>query len=115
MLSVATQQRYDTELQAYLRATGLQASDLAKPRPKKKEPIKPTIPTIPVCRPMLVSSAAGDQPSDGLPPFSLVWSRIPDGGEAGAVHFASNLRNESTAVSVNAATGQGAFLLAPFG
>jgi len=32
------QMAYDEELRAYLKATGLTASDLVKPKPKKKDP-----------------------------------------------------------------------------
>jgi hypothetical protein len=110
------QQRYDTELQAYLRATGLQASDLSKPRPKKKEPIKPSLSSIPAGRQVMssdVSSGVAMLPPDGLPPFSLVWSRGQD-GENGSTQLGTNGTVDNTLASANNA-GSSAFLLAPFG
>lgn len=116
MFYLLIQQRYDTELQAYLRATGLQASDLSKPRPKKKEPVKPTLSSVPASRQVMPSDASGGVtmvPPDGLPPFSLVWSRGQD-GENSATQLGSNGTVENALASASI-TGSGAFLLAPFG
>jgi hypothetical protein len=52
-------------------------------------------------------------PPDGLPPFSLVWSRGPD-GESTSTQLGSNGTVDNSIASANNA-GAGAFLLTPFG
>jgi hypothetical protein len=94
------QARYDGELQTYLKATGLQASDLAKPKGKKPRPAAPQTtsaqPRPPqtmtaegaavnyvdgLAAPETGGSASGFQPmggngivTGGLPHFCQVWS-----------------------------------------
>jgi len=50
------QVRYDGELQIYLKATGLQASDLAKPKAKKSRTVVPVVASAQT-RPQLMTSA----------------------------------------------------------
>ena len=71
------QAKYTKELQAYLQATGLKASDLVKPRSRKgRVQGKPSVPAA-----VHVSQSAVDDISrGGLPHFSQVWasgSQVP--------------------------------------
>lgn len=68
--------RYDDELQSYLKMTGLQASDLSKPKAKKKDsrekPQTPLRPTKPQAMPFVMSEqtsvavAASERASEPL-------------------------------------------------
>ena len=65
------QAKYTSELQAYLQATGLKASDLVKPRSRKgRVQVKPSAPaTVQVCQ-----AGLDDAVRAALPHFSQVWS-----------------------------------------
>jgi len=68
------QAKYTSELQAYLQATGLKASDLVKPRSRKgRVQGKPSTPAIvQVCQAGLDDAARA-----ALPHFSQVWAGAP--------------------------------------
>lgn len=63
-LKLCFKARYDGELQNYLTANGLQASDLVKPRGKKKD-VKDKSPSVPVSASQVVVSNA-PQPADTM-------------------------------------------------
>lgn len=69
---------YDEELRAYLKATGLTASDLVKPKPKKKDP-RPSSSSHPVVQQQQharVAAANGASPATALSHTGLVQSLI---------------------------------------
>ena len=77
------QAKYTKELQAYLQATGLKASDLVKPRSRKgRVQGKPSVPaTVHGAQPGMDDVARG-----ALPHFSQVWA---SGAQVSASHGVS--------------------------
>jgi len=65
------QAKYTKELQAYLQATGLKASDLVKPRSRKgRVQGKPSVPAVV----HVPQSGMDDVARGALPHFSQVWA-----------------------------------------
>ena len=65
------QAKYTKELQAYLQATGLKASDLVKPRSRKgRVQGKPSVPAMT----HVAQSGVDDITRGALPHFSQVWA-----------------------------------------
>jgi peptidoglycan hydrolase CwlO-like protein len=75
----ADKARYSQELQAYLQATGLKASDLAKPRNRKSRPTA-TKPSATMTKPAGQDEHTAGSVTGALPHFSQVWA----GGSAPA-------------------------------
>jgi len=70
-MSVDWQAKYTKELQAYLQATGLKASDLVKPRSRKgRVQSKPSV----AAAVHVPQSGVDDTTRGALPHFSQVWA-----------------------------------------